>query len=219
MSRRAAEKYIADGRVTVNGAAAMIGMDIDPLHDTVEIDGKKAVLSKQENVYIALNKPRGYLTTVHDDRGRHTVSELVSDVSARVYPAGRLDYNSEGLLILTNDGDFANRLMHPSNEKNKTYTVKVRGYDGKSIDILSSPLEIDGYKIKPAKVDLIERRGENAVLKIIIHEGRNRQIRKMCEIANLEVLSLKRVKIGGIELGNLERGKWRYLTRSEIDSI
>lgn len=219
MSRRAAERLIEEDRVLVNGERAFLGGTADPERDTITVDG--APLPKLgELVYIMLNKPRGYLTTLSDDRGRKTVAELTADVGRRVYPVGRLDYNSEGLLLLTNDGDFAQKLEHPSHQVCKTYEVRVKGENvDHALPVLRSPLVIDGYRIRPATVRLLTRTETGAVLSVTIFEGRNRQIRKMCESAGLSVLRLRRVSEGGVRLGALPVGKWRHLTASEIENL
>ena len=216
MSRRAAEKLIDEGKITINGTTARPGQKIDPETDVVEINGKEIKLKPQKAAYIMLNKPAGYITSVSDEKGRKTVMDLLYGIDFRVFPVGRLDYDSEGLLILTNDGSFANTLMHPSNQKEKTYVVKVSGFCDTAPSALGTPLEIDGHIISPARVELLEHEGNNAVLKITIHEGRNRQIRKMCASCGLSVISLKRISIGGVSLGDLEAGKWRYLTDDEV---
>ena len=219
MSRRAAESLIDQGRIKVNGKAALPGVKIDPETDTVEIDGKSVELSKGKYVYIMLNKPRGYITSLSDERGRKTVLDLLEGVSERVYPVGRLDYASEGLLLLTNDGDFANKLMHPSFGKSKTYIVTVKGNAAGKEKQLSEPMKIDGYMISKPEAELL-RAGENkTVFKITIHEGRNRQIRKMCAHLGLTVLKLKRTEIGPLSLGDLGTGRWRYLTEDEVHSL
>ncbi len=217
-SRRAAEKLITDGRVLVNGRPAALGGSAED-GDIITIDGNPLPQSA-ERTYIMLNKPRGYVTTMSDERGRKTVAELTHEVGVRVYPVGRLDLNSEGLLIMTDDGDLANRLMHPSSEIKKTYHVSVRGEDiDSALVILSSPLIIDGVKIKPAEVELLRITESGAALSVTISEGRNRQIRKMCDQAGLEVLRLKRISEGSICLGSLPCGKWRYLTSSELANL
>lgn len=216
MSRRAAEKLIDEGKIKINGMKAKPGQKIDPETDIVDINGKEIKLIPQKAVYIMLNKPVGYITSVSDEKGRKTVMDLLSGIDCRVYPIGRLDYDSEGLLLLTNDGSFANTLMHPSNEKEKTYTVSVSGFCDTTLSELVKPLEIDGHVITPARVELLRREGKNAVLEITIHEGRNRQIRKMCASCGLAVISLKRISIGGVSLGDLKSGSWRYLTEEEV---
>lgn len=220
MSRRAAEDEIAAGRVKVNGEVADIGTKIDPERDRIEYRGKVISGGDKRKVYLMLNKPRGYLTSMSDDRGRPCVSELVSDVGVRVYPIGRLDLESEGLLLFTNDGDFANKLMHPRYHKPKTYHVKLAGeIEPEKVQRLSEPMDIDGYMTKPAEVSLITRKKEYSVVAITLFEGRNRQIRKMCEKLSLHVLSLRRVSIGEVKLGDLRPGKWRYLTKSQVQML
>ncbi len=218
-SRRKAEELIRAGKVRVNGELAILGMKADPERDTIECEGK-ILKRRSDKVYIMLNKPRGYVTTMSDEKGRHIVTELVSDVKERIYPVGRLDMNSEGLLILTNDGAAANKLMHPSQEIEKCYVVKVRGSNlDEGIEHLREPMEIDGYTIQPAGVKIIGVQEKNATLFITIHEGRNRQIRKMCEQSGLDVVRLKRVSEGELNLGKLRSGTWRYLSQDEIDYI
>ena len=220
MSRRAAESEIAAGKVTVNGAVASVGDKVDPAADVVIWNGKTLKYPAGEHVYIMLHKPRGYLTSMSDDRGRKCVSELVRGVGSRVYPIGRLDLESEGLLLFTNDGDFANRLMHPRYHKPKTYHVKLAGeIEPEKVQRLSEPMDIDGYMTKPAEVSLITRKKEYSVVAITLFEGRNRQIRKMCEKLSLHVLSLRRVSIGEVKLGDLRPGKWRYLTKSQVQML
>lgn len=221
MSRRAAEAEIAAGKVKVNGEVATAGQRIIPGVDSVTYLGKPIEMPKfKKNIYVMLNKPRGYLTTMSDDRGRATVAELVSDVGARVYPVGRLDMDSEGLLLLTNDGELALKLTHPRHEIPKIYHVKVAGkvaYD--TLKQLNAPMEIDGYKLLPVKTELISVKSDHSVLKMTLFEGRNRQIRKMCENVELEVLRLKRIAIGNITLGELAPGKWRYLSSAQVEYL
>ena len=216
-SRRAAESMIAEGRVSVNGTVAETGMKADPEHDEICIDGV-LLPPEQKNVYIMLNKPRGYVTTASDERGRKTVMELVENVGVRVYPVGRLDMDSEGLLLLTNDGEFANMMMHPSNEKTKTYIVSVRG-NTENAEMVSDAIEIDGKMTLPAKVEVLREEKGGGVISVTIHEGRNRQVRRLCEHAGLEVRRLKRVSVGDVSLGTLRTGMWRHLTKQEIDSL
>ncbi|NLH01763.1 MAG: rRNA pseudouridine synthase [Clostridiales bacterium] len=218
-SRRSAEKLIEEGRVTVNGQPAQIGDLADDKTDIITIDGKPLPKSGQRT-YIMLNKPRGYITAMKDDRGRRTVADLTSDAGARVFPVGRLDYDSEGLLIMTDDGELAYKLTHPSKGVKKTYETKVKGKDiAKAAEILRQPLLIDGYRITPAEVKILSHTKDIALLSITISEGRNRQIRKMCAQAGLDVLRLKRCAEGGIKLGSLPVGKWRYLTNDEIEIL
>ena len=214
MSRRAAEAAIAAGRVSVNGRRAQLGESAEP-DDAILVDGQP--LPRQEDkLYVMLNKPRGVVTTLHDEKGRRNVSDYVRIRGIRLYPVGRLDMDSEGLLLMTNDGDFANRVMHPAHEVDKSYLVWVRGEDvDAAAELLSSPMVIDGYPIRPAAVTLRERFPGGAVLQVTIHEGRNRQIRKMCEQAGLSVTRLRRVAEGGVQLGELPSGSWRHLTEEE----
>ena len=219
MSRRAAEELIAAGKVSVNGVTAALGDKVEAGVDKILVDGK-ALPSAGEKLYIMLNKPRGYVTTLSDEKGRKNVTELIKELGTRLYPVGRLDMYSEGLLLMTNDGDFANRLMHPSHEIDKCYHTWVKGEDmGWAVELLRCPMEIDGYVTSPAEVDILELKGEEALLAITIHEGRNRQVRKMCEAAGLKVTRLMRVSEGGVELGTLESGKWRRLTEEELDML
>lgn len=215
-SRRAAEDLLRDGRVTVNGRPAGLGDSADPTRDRLAVDGRP-VRAAEEKVYLMLNKPRGFVSTMKDERGRRTVAQLTQGAGARVYPVGRLDYDSEGLLIMTNDGDLTLRLTHPSHEAGKTYRVSVRG-DLARLPALSEPMVIDGYTIRPAEVHVLSRTEDGAAkLEITIHEGRNRQIRKMCAQCGLEVRRLKRVAVGKIGLDPaLAPGKWRRLTPDEI---
>ena len=211
-SRRTAEQMILDGRVAVNGERAVLGQCVDPETDSILLDGQPIRRPAGEKTYVMLNKPRGYVTTLRDEAGRHTVAELVQTLGKRVYPVGRLDMDSDGLLLLTDDGALANAMMHPSGEVNKTYLTKVRGDVDTALPILRSALVIDGYRIRPARV---HKQGED-LLEITIHEGRNRQIRKMCAAAGLSVIRLTRVAEGPLRLGALPQGQWRYLTENEI---
>ena len=213
-SRRKAEELINAGRVSVNGQTATLGQSADPDTDTIALDGKE-IPSGGEYVYIMLHKPRGYVTTLSDEKGRPNVTELV-DCGKRVYPIGRLDMDSEGLLLLTNDGEFANHLMHPKAEVNKTYEVWVTDYSAGAEVRLGRSITIDGYSIKPPKVKLLGVQGKSARLYITIHEGRNRQIRKMCQAAGVRVTRLRRIAEGEVFLGELKKGTWRYLTAEEI---
>ena len=219
MSRRAAEELIAAGKVSVNGVTAALGDKAEAGIDRILVDGK-ALPSAGEKLYIMLNKPRGYVTTLSDEKGRKNVSELVKELGTRLYPVGRLDMYSEDLLLMTNDGDFANRLMHPSHQVDKCYHTWVKGEDmGWAVELLRCPMEIDGYVTSPAQVDILELKGEEALLGITIHEGRNRQVRKMCEAAGLKVTRLMRVSEGGVKLGTLKSGRWRRLTEEELNML
>ena len=218
-SRRKAEEMIRNGSVKVNGAVAQIGDSVDPKKDTVLVKGKK-VMTQRTMRYILLNKPRGYVTTTDDDLGRKCVLELVKDVKERIYPVGRLDRVSEGALILTNDGAFANAMMHPSKHVPKTYRVTVRpGITPEQVDILSTGVELDGRLTAPCDVYVISKEEGRAVLEIVLYEGRNRQIRKMCEALGLEVARLKRSSMGSLKLGMLPPGKWRELTEDEVHRL
>ena len=216
-SRRKAEEWISAGRVQVNGAVAALGDSADPEQDEILLDGKP-LPEAGNKVYILLHKPRGYVTTLSDEKGRKNVVELV-DCGTRVYPVGRLDMDSEGLLILTNDGDFANTMMHPKHEVCKTYEVWVKGFHEKAEQLLRRPIELDGYRIRPPKVALLEQTGDKAKFSVTIHEGRNRQVRRMCEAAGMTVTRLKRVSEGSLQLGSLPLGKWRYLTEEELAGL
>ena len=220
MSRRAAEAEIEKGNVSVNGHVASIGTKIDPRADLVTFKGKRIDNKKREYTYIMLNKPRGYLSATSDDRGRKCVTDLLDGVDARVYPVGRLDMISEGMLILTDDGELKNRLTHPRHTIGKVYRVKVGGSVTESqYDILTSPLEIDGYTIQPVEVTITGEDESGTVMKMTLFEGRNRQIRKMCEAADLTVKRLLRVSIGNLKLDGLPVGKWRYLDADEVDYL
>ncbi len=220
-SRRKAEELIKQGKVKVNGRVAQIGDKIDPKKDTVTVSGKKVVAVKQK-YYIMLNKPRGYVTTMSDELGRKCVAELVQDVGATVYPVGRLDRDSEGLLLLTNDGAFANAVMHPRKHVPKTYRVTVRSnINDAQIQKLETGIDIegDGRNTLPAAVRIIEKGADRSVFEITIYEGRNRQIRKMCEQVSLDVIRLKRNAVGSVKLGMLKVGKWRELTEDEVHKL
>jgi len=218
-SRRAAEKLIEEGKVTVNGITASLGESADDAVDEIRVDNTP--LSKNEQrTYIMLNKPRGCLSSMSDDRGRRTVAEMTANVGVRVYPVGRLDYDSEGLLIMTDDGELAHMLMHPSHEIGKTYELRAQGGDmAHALEILCCPLDIDGYTINPAEVKLLNQSENDALLSITIKEGRNRQIRKMCLQAGLKVIRLKRVAEGNLKLGKLPTGEWRHLDTAEIENL
>ena len=218
-SRREAEKMLCAGRVTVNGTRAALGQRADPERDDIRLDGKR-VATGGRRTYIMLNKPRGYVTTLSDERGRRTVAELVADAGARLYPVGRLDMDSEGLLIMTDDGELANAMMHPSHGLKKTYDTMVECDDiNAALPVLRSALVIDGYRIRPAEVELRDLDGRTARLLITIGEGRNRQVRKMCELAGARVKRLRRVSEGTLSLGGLRPGEWRRLTENEINEL
>ena len=215
-SRRKAEELIAAGKVKINGHIAEIGAKVDPKRDKVTVRGK-AVVPVNEKVYIMLNKPRGFVTTMSDELGRKTISDLVADAQARIFPVGRLDRDSEGLLIMTNDGDFANKLTHPSSHVNKTYRVTVKGVaEEEQILQMKEGIVLDGRKTLPCDCFVAERKPDRTVLIFVLNEGRNRQIRRMCEEVGLEVLRLKRTEIAGVKLGMLPQGKWRPLNEREM---
>ena len=217
-SRREAERLILAGRVAVNGKPASIGQSARFECDDITVDGVP-LIPRGESVYIMLNKPRGFITTASDDRNRKTVMDLVMDVGTRVYPIGRLDKDTEGLLLMTNDGQFANAIMHPSYNKAKTYETYVRGDTKRAVHMLRLPLVVDSHQVQAASVVLIKQTANGGVLHITVNEGRNRQIRKMCAQCGLEVVSLKRLSIGSLELGLLKTGKWRSLTEEERQSL
>lgn len=218
-SRRKAETMIENGEVKVNGRRAQIGDSVDPKHDLITVKGKR-VERQTELRYILLHKPRGFVTTMEDELGRKCVTELVSDIKERVYPVGRLDRNSEGALLLTNDGEFANAMTHPSRHVPKTYRVTVRpGITEEQLTKLSTGIEIDGRVTAPADVRVLLKEEGRVVLEIVLYEGRNREIRKMCEALGLETARLKRTAVGNVKLGMLPQGEWRDLTELEIDKL
>lgn len=217
-SRRRAEEMISAGRISCNGKICVLGDVADPDIDVILIDGKP--LPKEgERCYIMLNKPRGFVTTLSDEKGRKNAADLLKDCGKRVYPVGRLDMNSEGLLLFTNDGDFANNLMHPKHEVEKTYRVTVLEYEADKLEKLKLPVVLDGYQIKPPKIQLENVKGNKASILVTIHEGRNRQVRRMCAMAGLTVMRLERIREGMLSLGGLPKGKWRYLTKDEVDCL
>ena len=220
MSRRAAEEEIKNGNISVNGHVASPGTKVDPKNDTITFRGKKITKRCEEYTYIMMNKPRGYLSSTSDDRGRKCVTDLLDGVKGRVYPVGRLDLISEGMLLLTDDGELKNRLTHPSHSLPKVYRVKVNSEVSLSqMEILTSSLVIDGYEIKPVDVRISDSDESGTVLKMTLFEGRNRQIRKMCEEAGLTVRRLSRVSIGNLKLDGLQVGKWRYLEPEEVEYL
>ncbi|HIW94764.1 MAG TPA: rRNA pseudouridine synthase [Candidatus Flavonifractor merdipullorum] len=217
-SRRAAEGYITAGRVTVNGQVAGLGDKADPERDEIRVDGRP-VRREEQRTYVLLHKPRGYVTTLSDEKGRKTVAQLVEGCGARVWPVGRLDLDSEGLLLLTDDGDLTHRLIHPSHEVEKEYRVWVQGDAEGALPVLTGPMTLDGAPLRRAKVKIIGRHGEETVLSFLIHEGKNRQIRRMCAMAGLEVRRLRRIREGPIRLGDLPPGTWRNLTEEEVSAL
>lgn len=217
-SRRAAEELLRQGRVQVNGLPAALGDRADGERDQITVDGR-LLRQETERVYLLLNKPRGYVTTASDERGRPTAVELVSDCGKRVFPVGRLDMDSEGLLLLTNDGAWMQRLLHPSHEIEKEYYVTVTGALEGAAQRLAAIRSLEGEAIRPARVEELRRSGGEALLSVTIHEGKNRQIRRMCRQAGLTVRRLQRVREHTLRLGELPPGKWRYLTRQELREL
>lgn len=218
-SRRKAEEMIASGAVRVNGKPAQIGDKIDPSRDKVYAYNRR-VVSATKMVYLMLHKPRGFVTTMEDEKGRKCVAELVENVGTRVYPVGRLDRESEGLLLMTNDGKFAFEMTHPSHQIPKTYRVTVRpSITEDQITQLCVGIMIDGRKTAPAQVRVLTKEKDRVVLEMVLTEGRNREIRKMCESLGLEVARLKRIAIGNVKLGMLHPGDWRMLNEQEMSSL
>lgn len=218
-SRRKAEELIENGRVRINGRVASLGDKVDPKRDKVTVNGKN-VVPVTEKVYIMLHKPRGFVTTMKDELDRKCVSDLVKNVGTKVYPVGRLDRNSEGILIMTNDGELANALTHPSAQVNKTYRVTVKGaVTDEQIDKMASGIKLDDKVTQPCDIFVMERKEDRTVLCFIIHEGINRQIRRMCEAVKLEVMRLKRTEIAGVKLGMLKQGDWRELNDRELQRL
>lgn len=218
-SRRKAEEYIRNGMVKVNGeVVTKMGATVSAA-DKVEFNGKPVRIEKSK-VYIMLHKPREYVTTAHDPQGRKTVMDLIQGLNERVYPVGRLDYDTSGLLLLTNDGELAYKMTHPSYEILKVYIAAIKGHPSEeTIRTLESGIKIDDYITAPARVKVIEQYKNRSKLEITIHEGRNRQVRKMCEAAGHPVIMLKRVKLGCLALNGLEYGKWRFLTKQEVKKL
>lgn len=214
-SRRTAEAWIEAGRVCVNGAAAALGQSADPDTDTVTVDGRPLAFPAARS-YLMLNKPRGFVCTMSDEKGRPTVAELVKDSGARVVPVGRLDLDSEGLLLMTDDGDWMQRMLHPAFEVDKTYRVTIAGAVGGAAERLAAMRELDGETIRPARVRTLRAGRETAELEITIHEGKNRQLRRMCSAAGVHVKRLRRVAEHTFRLGDLPEGKWRHLTAEEL---
>ena len=218
-SRRQAEEWIEKGRVTVNGHVAVLGEKADPKTDLIAVDGKQ-ILGVEKKITVLLNKPRGYISTLSDPKGRRLVTDLIPEISERLYPVGRLDFNTEGLLLLTNDGELSLRLTHPRHHVSKTYLVKVRGVLSDTMaGKLSQGVVIDGYKTAPAKVDHNRMVGTHSWFELTIREGKNRQVRKMCEAIGLSVVRLKRIRVGFLDLGDLPVGKYRFLTGPEIERL
>ncbi len=218
LSRRAAERAILAGEITVNGQVATLGQQIDARSDKVMYKGKGIKKSRDEKkTYVLLHKPKGYVTTLSDEKGRKCVAELVKDTEVRLYPIGRLDMDSEGLLLMTNDGDLTNRLTHPRHQIPKIYQVRVTPRVNRPmLRQLGEVMEIDGYQIQPVETVLLSQAEQSSLLQMTLYEGRNRQIRKMCEQVGLEVLRLKRVAIGNITIEGVKKGTWRYLNYEEV---
>ena len=217
-SRRSAESLLTAGRVTVNGVAAHLGDKADADTDVIAIDGT-AIAFAEPSVYLMLNKPRGYVTTLRDELGRATAAELVADCGTRVFPVGRLDKESEGLLLFTNDGALMQAMTHPSHQVDKTYEVTVTGELEGAADRLSAVTELDGEPIMPAQVEIMERRKGQALLRVTIHQWKNRQIRRMCAQVGLQVTRLCRISEDALTLGRLKPGQWRYLTDAEVAAL
>jgi 23S rRNA pseudouridine2605 synthase len=218
-SRRKSEELITQGKVRINGRIAVLGDKVNPSKDKVTLNGKRLAAAKK-SVYIMLNKPRGYITTMNDEQGRKCVASLVGDIKARVYPVGRLDRESEGLLIMTNDGEFANALMHPSTHVPKTYRVTIRPeITEKQATQFRNGIDIDGYVTAPCDLKVIEVGDNRTVAEVTLYEGKNRQIRRMFEALGIEVARLKRIKVGSVKLGMLKQGAYRNLTETEIYSL
>ena len=217
-ARRTAEEWIAAGRVCVNGAVASLGDRADPETDTVTVDGAP-LPGKPGAVYLMLNKPRGYVTTLADEYGRRTAAELVADCGVRVYPVGRLDRDSEGLLLFTNDGELAQRLLHPRHQVDKVYLVTVRGDIRGAAERLMAITQLDGEPIAPAQAAEVTRHEGQAMLRVTIHQGKNRQVRRMCAQIGLHVVRLQRIQEDSLLLGDLPAGKWRYLTDQELQGL
>lgn len=219
-SRRASEELILNGQVTVNGVVVTeLGTKADSTVDMISVNGKPLKVS-EERLYILLNKPAGYITALKDGQGRRLVTDLLKDVPERVYPVGRLDYNTEGLLLLTNDGEWANRLMHPRHEVEKEYHVRVRGKVlEQQLKRMADGVELEDGKTAPAVVRLVKSGEQHDWISVAIHEGRNRQVRRMCEAVSLSVVRLKRIRYGSLSLGNVREGQFRYLTEAEVNEL
>ena len=219
MSRRAAEREIEAGYFEVNGKQATLGMRIDPNNDAVTYKGKGVNPTSNRKVYIILNKPKGVVTTMSDEKGRKTVADVV-DIGTRVYPIGRLDLNSEGLLLMTNDGELANAVAHPSGEIKKVYSVTFKGkIENEELDRLRAVRELDGEKIAPVLVELISRNDQSSIVRFTLSEGKNREIRRICEIVGVKITKLKRISLGPIRLGDMKTGEYRELTATELRAL
>ncbi|MGC8844614.1 MAG: pseudouridine synthase [Candidatus Hydrogenedens sp.] len=219
-SRRAIERFIQEGKISVNGLPASMGQKINPETDRVFLDNKPVSLKIPEKVYILLNKPKGYVTTTNDEFGRPTVIDLIKNLKVRVFPVGRLDLDVEGALLLTNDGELANKLLHPSNEIPKTYIVVVKGFITTiAVKKLEQGVMLEDGKTSPAQVKVLRQNLKSSTIQLTIHEGRKREVKRMCDSVGFPLTSLKRISFAGINLGNLRTGKWRYLTPAEITYI
>ena len=217
-SRRTAEALLTEGRVTVNGMIAQLGDKAEPETDVIAIDGKQISFTER-TTYLMLNKPRGYVTTLSDELGRATAAELVAGCGVRVFPVGRLDKDSEGLLLFTNDGALMQAMTHPKHQVDKVYEVTVTGLLDGAAERLAAVTDLEGETIIPAQVETLRRKGGQAMLRVTIHQGKNRQIRRMCAQVGLEVTQLRRVAEDSLTLGNLKPGKWRYLTEAEVSAL
>lgn len=218
-SRREGERLISSGCVTVNGAPAVLGQRADPVRDIITVNGRPLEPAAPEHCYLMLHKPRGYVTTLSDEKGRSNVADLVADCGIRVYPVGRLDLNSEGLLLMTNDGAFTQHLTHPSHQMEKEYWVQVTGSVTAAVPILQRDMLVDGEAFRGAQVKVLRKTAQGGLLSMVICEGKNRQIRRMCAYAGLRVVRLKRVREGCLQLGSLPAGQWRYLSEREISAL
>jgi 23S rRNA pseudouridine2605 synthase len=219
-SRRNSEKMIEAGKVKVNDTIVTeLGIKIDTNEDKVYVNGIQIAL-EENKIYIILNKPEGYLCTLKDERGRKTVLDLVQDINERIFPIGRLDYDTSGLLIMTNDGDIYNKVIHPREKINKVYEATIKGVpSSEEINSFCSGVDIGGYVTAPAEIAILRKDTETSKVRITIHEGKKRQIRKMCKIISHPVITLRRISIGNIILSDLKRGQWRYLTREEVNYL
>jgi 23S rRNA pseudouridine2605 synthase/16S rRNA pseudouridine516 synthase len=217
-SRRGSEKLISEGRVTVNGETATVGLVIDPSHDTVQFDGKP--VSSDQKIYVVLNKPKGVITSAKDTHHRKTVLDCIEGVTARIFPVGRLDMDVSGTLILTNDGELTHRLAHPSFEVNKVYHAWVRGtFSRKELEALASGVELEDGITSPAQVQVVQQKQSSSLIRLVIHEGRKRLVKRMCAAVGHPVRELNRVSIGSIKCNGLREGEWRYLSSNEVNQL